>query len=289
MRDRRFLLKLLEVHDLPTLPVVLNSILKTVADENSSADDLTDLIERDHAISARVVRLANSAFYGLRLRVNSIRQGITVLGFNETRNLALAASVFDTLAKRRQFALDPEDFWMHSFGVAAAAQIVSEKHLREGDREGCFTAGLLHDIGKYVLALVLKEEYRQIVEEAIATKQALSNVEAAQLGMTHSEVGKWLAEKWNFPPIIGNVIAHVDRAHAYTGADRRTVAAVAIGDLLARRAQFGSAGDPDDAVNASDVLKALDLSQAQFDSLAAELSPLRDETRQLLGVLGQDL
>ncbi|HNT36459.1 MAG TPA: HDOD domain-containing protein, partial [bacterium] len=156
MIDRQILVKLLHVQDLPTLPEVMAEILETIADEASSASDLTVLLEQDHAISARVLRLANSAFYGLRTRVDSIRRAVVVIGFDAVRHLALATTVFDALARRQQFALVPEDFWMHSLGAAKAAQIIAGRYCREASSDGCFTAGLLHDLGKYVLALVLK-------------------------------------------------------------------------------------------------------------------------------------
>lgn len=285
MVDRRVLLKLLEVHDLPTLPAIVSNILETVADETSSAGDLTELLERDHAISAHLLRLANSAFYGFPHRVDSVRQGVVVLGFNETRCLALATSVFSTVAKRQQIALDPEDFWMHSFGAAKAAQILSEKYCRESGRERCYTVGLLHDIGKYVLALVLKADYKDIVDRAKATGRALTEIESERLGMTHAQVGRWLADKWRLPAIVGNVIANLHHARVYSGADKKIVAAVAIADVLSAKARFGFAGESEDPNVDTELLQILDLPQEKFDSFVTELTSLREETRQFLHVL----
>lgn len=288
MVDHQALTKLLEVYDLPTLPVIVSKVLETLADETSSAADLTELLEKDHAISARVLRLANSAFYGLRQQVDSIRRGVVVLGFNEIRNLALATSVFDTFAKRRQFAFDPEDFWMHSFGAAKAAQILTDNYCQADSHEGCFTASLLHDIGKYVLALILKTDYQQIVEEAQQSCRPLTEVELDKLGMSHARVGRWLAEKWRFPPIIVNVISNLERVTTYSGADKRSVAVVALADHLSRKAGFGFAGDPEDPVMERQLSALLDITQEQMEAAMAEVSPLRDETRQFLNLLAQE-
>lgn len=120
MIDQQVLDQLLEVYDLPTLPVIMTRILDTLGDDRASASDLTELLRQDHALSARVLRLANSAYYGRREPVETLHRCVVVLGFNQVRNIALATSLFDTFAKRRQFAFDPGDFWMHSFGTAKA-------------------------------------------------------------------------------------------------------------------------------------------------------------------------
>lgn len=285
MVDRRILARLLEVHDLPTLPVIITRILETVADETSSASELTALLEQDHAISAKLLRLANSAFYGLRHRVDNIRRAVVVLGFNEVRQLALATSVFDTLSKRKQFAFDPEDFWMHSLGAARGAHLVAEKYCPTGTREGAFTAGLLHDIGKYVLALVLKEEYREIVQEAQNSRRVLREVEFEKMGTTHARVGRWIGEKWRFPPSILNAIGNIYRVTTYEEADQRTVAAVAVGDELSRKAGFGYAGDGECLKPDTGVLAILGIGPKEFDELVVQLQEVREEAASFLRVL----
>lgn len=285
MHDHRVLLKLLELQDLPTLPVIVDKILEMTHDDKSSASDLTALLERDHAISARLLRLANSAFYGLSNSVGTVRQAVVVLGFNETRCLALATSVFNAVMKRAQSAFDPLEFWMHSFGAAKAAQKLSGKYCRQGGKEEWFAAGLLHDIGKYVLAVTLKAEYKVIVEEARASGKRLADIERDRLGITHGRAGQWLVEKWRLPPAIGNVSAHADHATAYSGPDREIVIAVAIANLLSIAAGFGSAGDEEKVKPDAGLLVLLDLPREAYEQYVAELSLLRDETRQFLHTL----
>lgn len=287
MVDREALIKLLEVHDLPTLPVVMGRILETLADERSSASDLTELLEQDHAISARVLRLANSAFYGLRQQVDSIRRSVVVLGFNEVRNLALATSVFDTFAKRQQFAFDPEDFWMHSFGAAKAAQLLTNEPCRVESSEACFTAALVHDIGKYVLALLLKARYKEILKEADQSGRPIRDVEVEKLGVSHNWVGRWLADKWRFPPLIVSAIGNLHQATTYSAADKDAVAVVALADLLSMRAGFGFAGDREDSLLERQLLGILGLTREHLEDTVGQLRPLRDETHQFLSYLEQ--
>ncbi len=287
MIDRRILAKLLEVKDLPTLPEIMNKILETIEDDSSSAQDLTDLLEQDHAISARLLRMANSAFYGLRYPVDSIRRAVVVIGFNEVRQLALATSVFDTLSSRDQFALDPEDFWMHSLGAAKAAQVLAKDHLRVKSAESCFTAGLLHDIGKYVLAFVLEDEYGDIVLEAKEGNRALREVELEKLETTHGEVGQWIAMRWRLPMALSDVMMNLHRAASCSGQDVVEVGVIALANDISRAAEFGIAAEwappPFDAA----LLAALGVSRETVSALAEELGEFRDQTRELLDELKQ--
>ncbi len=287
MVDRRVLTRLLEIHDLPTLPVIITRILETVSNESSGADDLTKLLEQDHAISARILRLANSAFYGLRHRIDSVRRAVVVLGFNEVRQLALATSVFDTLSKRKQFAFDPEDFWMHSLGTARGAQLLAAKYCPAGMKEGAFTAGLLHDIGKYVLGLVLKEDYKNMVEQAQQTRRLLREIEFEQLGTTHARVGRWLGEKWRFPEYITNTIANIYRVTTYHEPDKPVVAVVAVADELSRHARFGFAGDDDCQNPTPDLLSCLGMGIEEFENTATELEKQREEAMSFLRIMQQ--
>ena len=282
MMERCMLSELLEVGDLPTLPEVMSRILETVEDASSSASDLTALLECDHAISARILRMANSAFYGLRNPVESVRQAVVVIGFDAVRDLALAASVFGTLASRQQVALDPEDFWMHAFGAAEAAQMVTGKHCPVESADGCFTAGLLHDIGKYILALVLKDEYREIVCAAQAPDASLRALEQATLNTTHVEVGQWIATKWRFPPMIIDVIGNLCGVAAYSGRFTTEVAVVALASHMSCKAEFGYAGEPRDAPLETAVLDVLGMPQAIVDELVEELAQLSSQTRRFL-------
>jgi len=287
MIERRILAKLLDVEELPTLPEVMNQILETVADEDSSAQDVTELLERDHAISARVLRMANSAFYGLRHTVDSIRRAVVVIGFDAVRQLALATAVFDTLASRKQFALDPDDFWMHSLGTAKAVQVLCKKHCKVDSPEGSFTAGLLHDIGKYVLALVLKEEYVAIVQEAQATERPLRDIELERLETSHEEVGQWVANRWGLPTRLSEALGNLYRAGTYTGVAEEEVRVVALGDHISRIAEFGVAGDWAPPSLDPPLLAAMDIKRATISEIAEELAGFRDDTRQFLEALGR--
>jgi len=288
MQDRRVFVRLLQFHDLPTLPQVATRILEAVEDERTSAEDLTRLIETDPAMSVRVLRLANSAYFGLSQRVDSIRRAVVVLGFDAVCQLALATSVLNTFARRQQLALDPEDFWMHSLGAAKAAQVLYTKHCRVESPEGCFTAALIHDIGKYLFALVLGKEYREVVQTAWRSQRLLKDVELEKLHTTHAEAGGWLCEKWRFPRIFKDVIGNLYNVPAYSGPFKTTVDVVALADDISRRTGFGYAGDCNGHSADPVLLEATGLTEETVDRIVDNLACVREETRQFLDVLGKE-
>jgi HD-like signal output (HDOD) protein len=288
MHSHRVFAKLIEVHDLPTLPQIVSKILEAVDDERSSAADVTALLETDHAISARVLRLANSAFYGLRDPVDSIRRAVVVLGFDAVSQLALATSVFKTFSSQRQFALDPEDFWMHAFGTAKATQIMCHNHVKVPSPEGCFTAGLLHDIGKYLLALVMRDEYHTVVREAAEKKVLLYDHEKERLGVNHAEVGRWLAAKWRFPNLIIEVIGSMYRPVTTNKNHATEIAMVQLGNTLSSLAKFGSAGDWQVPRVEPDLLAFLGMTPEDAEGVMDELAQARADTREFLKVMDSE-
>jgi putative nucleotidyltransferase with HDIG domain len=185
--------------NLPTIPTVLTRILQLVEAESARATDLVDVIEHDQVLTAKILRLANSAFFGQSRRVSTIPRAVVLLGFSTVRNLALGVKVWEALAGglARQRV---EELWEHSVSVAAASKLVVSS-LRAGDPDEAFTAGLLHDVGRIVLAVRHREAYWEAVGGA-AESEPIEALERASFGVDHAEVGGWLLESWNLPPNI---------------------------------------------------------------------------------------
>jgi len=148
-RDLRSIVR--DISDLPTLPQVVTRIMSMMDDPNASAEDVNNVLERDPTLVAKILKLVNSAFYGLPHKISSVRQAIVILGFSTVRSLAISAAVFDLFGEGNDEAFSRIKFWEHSIGVASAARLVGR---REGgiDEETAFVTGLLHDLGKLVLA-----------------------------------------------------------------------------------------------------------------------------------------
>lgn len=229
--------------DLPTLPIVMAKLIETINDDRSSASDVKKIMEGDPAISARVLKLANSAFYGLRYKVDNLQMAIVILGFETVRMLALSTTVLDLFTVKSQLAFDPKDFWLHSLGSAKSAQLLAQKTNASLSPETLFTAGLLHDIGKYCIALTFKEKYKKLVNESLEKKVAIQKLEKDYFNHTYTEVNEWLAKKWHFPETLLYPIVYHNNPES--GGNKYPFESwlVEISSEISRANNFGFAGD----------------------------------------------
>lgn len=238
------IIKRLEMsEDLPTLPVVMTKLIDAINDDKSSAADLTKIMENDPAMSARVLKLANSAFYGLRFKVDNLKRAIVVLGFETVRMLALSTTILDLFNAKKQLALDPEDFWIHSLGAGKSAQILSTKVKTEVVPETLFTAGLLHDIGKYCLAIALKDKYKMVVKNGKDNQIPLYKVEKENLSITYTDVNNWLAQKWNLPETLSAPMTNHNQPDNSLNKYPLETYIIYLSSEISRVENFGIAGD----------------------------------------------
>ena len=225
---------------LPTLPSVVSAISSLMANPNVSVADINKVISKDAALSAKVLKLVNSPFYGFPRKVTTISHAIIVLGFNTVRDLVLSVSVFDTF-KGESKTLDKDAFWKHSIGVGVATRILA-KRAGYTKLEEVFLAGLLHDIGKIVLDQFANQLYIKILAMCKEKNLLLYDVERAALGVTHSEVGKWLADSWNLPFDLSEAIEfHHSPPRARNA--KEVVMLVHCADIFCRSIDIGNGGD----------------------------------------------
>lgn len=191
--------------DLPTIPEVLTTLNEVIAREDSMADDVADVISKDPAVSANVLRIVNSAYYGLQVRVSSISLAVSVLGFSMTKRVALKAAVFSKFANRDsnlpKDLFDPLAFWRHSIFTGIATRVLGAESsvLAQANAEDLYICGLLHDLGKIILAENLPDEFAALLEEAKRTGRQVHELEQERFGFTHADVGSVLAIKWFLP------------------------------------------------------------------------------------------
>jgi len=192
------------IEQLPTLPVVARQIQKLIAHPNSSMMQIAQVISRDQAVSSRVIRLVNSAFYGLRGRVSSVQQAIVILGLNTVKNLTLGVSVVKAFEGNSNASIfDREQFWIHSFATAMGAKLMAEQ-LKLREPEDYFLAGLLHDVGILVLDQFFHAEFVEILKQALLSKVEYPEAEKKAIGTNHAEVGEYLARRWQIPGFLGD-------------------------------------------------------------------------------------
>lgn len=210
---QKFRAEVIARKNLPTIPAVLSKILALVDSEGTNARDLVEVVEHDQALTGKVLRLANSAFFGQSRRVATIPRAILLLGFSTVRNLTLGVTVWDTLAGGvAKQKLD--EMWGHAVSVATAVKILAQK-LRAGDPDEGFAAGLLHDSGRLVLAGRFRQHYWDAFKGA-ADAEPVDVVERANFGVDHAEVGGWLFEAWALPSMIVEAVRqhHADEPAA---------------------------------------------------------------------------
>jgi putative nucleotidyltransferase with HDIG domain len=195
-----------KLQDLPSLPVVVMELLSSIEQDDVDISVLARKVSHDQALTAKTLRLANSPAYGLQVKVTTIQQAITFLGFQTTRNLITAAAITGCFAQGRCAGFDDKVFWRHSIATAACARVLARRMRLNQDY--AFTAALLHDIGRLVLVATVPERYAEVIAWRAAQDCELIEAERAVLGVDHVAAGVALSEHWNFSDTMRLAIAH---------------------------------------------------------------------------------
>lgn len=194
------------VDALPALPQAVREVMQALQQDDVSVERSVHLIEQDQSLAVRTLRVANSAFYGMSGRVGRIGDAVTLLGLRAVSGVLLAVSFSNGLDTTRCTGFSFRAFWRHSMATALAARLLAPR-LRLDPDEG-FVAGLLHDIGKLVLAAHFPAEGAQAI--ALARSADVSDFEAerATLGLTHAGIGAVLVRHWRFPAGVAQAVEH---------------------------------------------------------------------------------
>jgi len=196
--------------DIPTLPTVVQKIIQIVDSPTTSASDLNKAILMDQALSVKVLKLVNSAFYGFPKKIETLTQAIVILGFNTVRSLALSISMVDMFSKSGRRSLNYKEFWKHAIATSIMSRMIAKKAF-PSIAEEAFVSGLLHDIGILVLDQFLGNDYTEAYNAIEEEGMQLYRAEKKHLGISHPEAGSMLAEKWNLPdPLIYSIKYHHD-------------------------------------------------------------------------------
>ncbi|MBN1957844.1 MAG: HDOD domain-containing protein [Desulfuromonadales bacterium] len=193
--------------ELVSLPTVYSHIVELLSRSNTSSHHLARVIDKDANLSVRLLRLANSSFYGFSGKVDSVSRAISLLGNNELTHLVLGISVIRQFRNIPSEQIDMESFWRHSIRCGLFARILAEQ-LGEKDSEKYFTGGLLHDIGRLVMLDRMPLQYACAVNLARHDKLPMYRAEQDCLKTDHSIIGKLLAEKWRLSPTLIRMIGH---------------------------------------------------------------------------------
>jgi putative nucleotidyltransferase with HDIG domain len=196
------------VEQIPTLPVVSQKILSVLSDENVAMKEVASLIERDQALAVKILKVANSSFYGTLSKVSSIDHALVVLGIGEVRSILMAFSVHNFFSDSRGNGFDRTRFWMHSIICSQVAKYLA-RHFRLERDDTLFLSGLIHDMGKVVFDQYFHEDFLEILDYVGSKHESFSKAEKEIMGITHYQVAAKLLQKWKFPKkVIMNVFYH---------------------------------------------------------------------------------
>lgn len=262
-----------EIKELPPLPDVVVKVMQITRSPDVTARQLNKVISQDQGLTGNVLRLCNSAYYGLPRAVSSLSQAVMYLGFHTIRNLILTCSISNLFSmEKKNYGYSRGGLWYHSVTTAMISEFICKK-INPDLRDTVFTAGLLHDIGQVIMGVKLKDTTETIVD--LMTNNGLSDVEAEHeaVGFSHDELGSLVADNWNFP----DELVHAIRYHhfpekAKTKLDLTSI--VHLGDSIALQLGFGVELEQMKYPARDFALEATKLSRQDLETLTEEAREL---------------
>ncbi len=228
---------------MPSLSPVIHKVNEVANNIRSSAQDLTDVIQFDPVLTAKVIRMVNSAYFGLPQEVKSLKQAVVMLGINTIKNVALTSAFLGKSYLKGSTVLDGEDFWKHSLGVAVASKMIAKRlGVEEKFLEEYFISGLIHDIGKILINNFFPDEMKKVLEISLQKNIIITEIEKSVLGLSHEEIGIAIGKKWKFE---NNLLFAVGRHHrpAMTGQSAIFSMVTAVADTFVKILKVGFSGN----------------------------------------------
>ena len=275
MENQTSILKSIEnITSIPTIPTVIERITRLLQNPKTSAEEIGKAITTDQALATKVLKLVNSAFYGFPGRISTITHAIVILGFSTIKNVVLTASIFDAFHKKgdETAEFDLEQFWTHSIACGAAAQSIA-KFIGSSDKEECFIAGLLHDLGKLIVCQYLPDEFSKALSYTKKKQILFYESEKDLFDVTHQEIGAFLTKRWNLPQNLQNAVMF--HHNPLPSRDHYTMTAIVhCADIFVRALDYGNGGDDKIPAMSESVWKSFGL---ENNSLSTLFDAIRDE------------
>jgi HD-like signal output (HDOD) protein len=270
-----------KVTTIATLPEITNQIIKTVEDPKSTASQLHKIVSHDPALVTRILKVVNSAFYGLPGQIGSIERAIVLLGLNAVKNLAVAASLGQMFRGAKLCdGFTPKDLWTHCIAVGVAARDIA-KQMKLPVADEAFLAGMIHDMGILIALQVHPEQTVRVCEAAKAGHKSFCDLEREVVGVDHQQLGQALAEQWKFPRSCQLVAGFHHNPTSLADQNRLLVTLVYAADTICCQSKHGfnltALGQRLDAAGLSDVqldLATVERTATNLDELVKSASDM---------------
>ncbi|MFZ5760008.1 MAG: HDOD domain-containing protein [Thermodesulfobacteriota bacterium] len=264
-----------QTSELPTLPMVAARINQEMQSEALTAKLLGEIIAEDTALASKVLRLANSAYYGLPKQVTTLNKAVMILGFNTVKNLALSVSIHTLFQKPPDSPIDLQGLWLHSLGCAAAAKILIEQ-VKPKLGDDAFLFGILHDIGKIVIINEAPQDYEKILHLMHEENVPQNDAEMQVIDTTHQKLGALLLDHWKFPDsIVAAVKYHHDADLSGKKLEpdlKDLVYALFLGNQIVRVLSLGKSSSPKRTEIPMIIWESLNIKREQLKPIAATIA-----------------
>lgn len=261
------------IDEMPALPITVSKILEVANNIKSTAKDLNDVISIDPVLTGKVLKLINSAYYGINEQVTSIVRAVIMLGLNTIKNLALSSAIIGSISDKNLFvALNLEGFWRHSIGVGVTAKHIAQNMgIERKVSEEYFISGLLHDIGKIILNKYFPKLYLEAIKLSDINHTPLYKEEASQINLDHTLVGGLIAKKWNLAKSISEVIVKHHSLENVDAENKKLVAIVNLANIFCNIHNIGFGGDLSKEDYNGKVLSELGLSGSALTDILGDV------------------
>lgn len=244
MNRQQMIQRIERITDLPTLPTVAMELNRMLQDLDTPVDQLVVFLERDQALVVRILKLVNSSFYGFKSKIASLRHAVSLVGYNTIQNAVISVSIIDSVKLNKTIkGFDIASFWAHSIGVAVMCQHLANQ-TKLAASEDAFTAGLIHDIGKIVLANSFPNIFKPLLEVATAGGIGFYEAEKASDTYPHNMIGAMLMRRWLLPEQLVDAVRY---HHGTNGQDNENmlVGLVSVADVLVKFIEGSATSIPD--------------------------------------------
>lgn len=226
---------------MPTLPIVYSKVKEAVEDPDSSFEDIARIVGNDQGLSARLLRLANSAFYGYPSAVSSIPDALNVIGLQQFKDMTLSTCVMDMFQGIPPQLVNMRSFWSKSIACGLCARIMAIE-LREANTERFFLGGLMHKIGRLVIFREEPQKALEILQLSREREVHMQELEREIIGFDHCEIGGALLDFWNLPPNLSELVRYYTKP-VLAKISVQDVSLIHLADFISSALQLGSAGE----------------------------------------------